>query len=68
MNFIIEHGALILSFLLALSEVLALIPAVKSNSIFGLIVGFMKSIKDSVATKPEVEAPKSEESKSEEQK
>lgn len=41
-NFIIEHQIVILAFLLALSELLALIPGIKSNSIFQLIVNGIK--------------------------
>lgn len=40
-----EHQVVILAFALALSEVLALIPAIKANSIFQLIVELMKKLK-----------------------
>jgi hypothetical protein len=42
MELIIAHKVEILALLLSLSEVLALIPSLKSNSIFQLIVGFVK--------------------------
>ena len=38
---ILANKAVILTFLVALSEVLALIPGVKSNSIFELVVGVL---------------------------
>jgi len=39
-----ENLALIVGALLALSEVLAFIPSIKSNSIFQLIVNTLKSL------------------------
>ncbi len=45
MQFIIDHKAVILGALLAMSEALALIPAVKANSIFEMIVGFLQKLK-----------------------
>lgn len=45
MQFIQENSVVLLSAALALSEVLALIPAVKSNSIFQLIFGWLKKTK-----------------------
>lgn len=40
--FIIANKAVILGFLFALSELLALIPSIKANSIFEGIVGLIK--------------------------
>jgi len=45
MSFIIENKAVVLGALLALSEVLALIPSLKANSIFELIVGILFKLK-----------------------
>lgn len=45
MSFIIENKAVVLGALLALSEVLALIPSLKANSIFELIVGILIKLK-----------------------
>ena len=45
MAFIIEHKVVILGALLAMSEVLALIPSVKANSIFELIVDLLAKLK-----------------------
>ncbi len=42
MNFLADNLTLILGVLLGLSEVLALIPGIKSNSIFQLIVDIIK--------------------------
>jgi hypothetical protein len=44
MAFIQEHYVAILIALLSVSEVLALIPALKANSIFQLIIGIIKSL------------------------
>lgn len=44
LDLIINHKVEILSGLLALSEVLALIPGVKSNSIFQLMVNSLKKL------------------------
>jgi hypothetical protein len=44
MEIIVAHKTEILVFLLALSELLAVIPSVKSNSIFQLAVGLIKKI------------------------
>jgi hypothetical protein len=41
-DFLSKHGIEILAFLLALSEALALIPGIKSNSIFQLIYNLLK--------------------------
>ncbi len=48
MEFILANKVVILGFLLALSEVLALVPGVKSNSVFELILNLLKSAKDAV--------------------
>ena len=45
MQFLIENKAVILGAALAISEVLALIPSVKSNSIFELVFGWLKKSK-----------------------
>lgn len=47
MGFIIENKLEILVALLAISESLALIPGIKANSVFQLIVNFLKDVKDS---------------------
>lgn len=44
MAWIIEHKSVVLGALLALSELLAVIPGVQANSIFQLIVNGLKSI------------------------
>lgn len=44
MAWLIANWAIIASVLLGLSEVLALIPGIKSNSIFQLIVNGLKAI------------------------
>ena len=44
MELVLSHKVEILAFLLALSELLALIPSVKSNSIFQLGVNLIKKI------------------------
>lgn len=44
MDVIIAHKTEILALLLAISELLAAIPAVKANSIFQLCVGLIKKI------------------------
>jgi hypothetical protein len=41
-NFIVTNKAAILAFLVATSEVLALIPGVKQNSIFEVVVDVLK--------------------------
>lgn len=43
MQFIIENKALILGALFAISEVLALIPSIKSSGVFDLIYRALKS-------------------------
>ena len=45
MQFIVENKAVILGALFAISEVLALFPNVKSNSIFQLVVNTIKTLK-----------------------
>ena len=45
MQFIIEHKEILLGAALAISEILALIPSVKSNSIFQLLFGWLKKSK-----------------------
>jgi hypothetical protein len=44
MEVILQNQVVVLAFLLALSEVLALIPSVKANSIFQLAVLLLKKI------------------------
>jgi hypothetical protein len=44
MEVIFENQVIILAFLLSLSEVLALIPSIKANSIFQLAVMLLKKI------------------------
>lgn len=43
MTFIIANQTSILVALLAISEVLAAIPKIKANSIFGVVVGLIKT-------------------------
>jgi hypothetical protein len=56
MNELMEKLPMILAVLLGISEALAHIPSVKSNSVFQMVVNMMKKIK-------EVMSPKKEESK-----
>lgn len=42
-SFVVGHQLELLSFALGLSELLAILPGVKSNSIFQLIVNLIKS-------------------------
>lgn len=58
---VIEHKAEILFVLLSMSECLALIPAVKSNSIFQLVVNGIKKLSEKFPAGKE--EPKSEEPK-----
>lgn len=51
MEFIVANKEVILVFLLALSEVLGLIPSIKANSIFGLVVGALKKFKEVLTPK-----------------
>lgn len=44
MDIVLAHKTEILVFLLALSELLAVIPAIKANSIFQLAVGLIKKV------------------------
>lgn len=53
MDIINEHGLMLLTVLLALSEALALVPVVKANSVFQLIVNILKTLKGLVS-KPSV--------------
>ena len=46
MQFIIDHKLELIAFCLALSEALALIPSIQSNSIFQLIVNGLKKLKE----------------------
>jgi hypothetical protein len=52
--FTTENILIILGALLALSEVLALIPGIKSNSVFQLIVNIVKKVKEFISPKPNV--------------
>jgi len=45
MDVLVNHQSEILLFLLAASELLALIPSVKANSLFQLAVNLLKSLK-----------------------
>ena len=44
MEFVLANKFEIVVALLAISEVLASVPAIKANSVFGLIVGILKSV------------------------
>ena len=44
MGLVLSHKVEILGFLWALSEVLALVPSVKSNSVFQLVVQLLKKV------------------------
>jgi hypothetical protein len=44
MEVIVANKVVVLGFLFALSEVLALIPSVKSNSVFQLVVNVLKKV------------------------
>lgn len=44
MEVILANKVVILGFMLALSEVLALIPSVKANSVFEMVVGVVKKL------------------------
>jgi hypothetical protein len=44
MEVVIANKVVILGFLFALSEVLALIPSIKSNSVFQLVVNVLKKV------------------------
>jgi hypothetical protein len=45
MQFIIDNKVIFLGVALAISEALSLIPSVKANGIFQLIVGWLRNIK-----------------------
>jgi hypothetical protein len=45
MEFLNENKVVLLAFLFSLSEVLALIPSIKSNSVFQLVYNGMKKLK-----------------------
>lgn len=51
MNWIMDNRVVILAFLFTLSEALALIPAVKANSVFQLIFSFLEKEKPPAALK-----------------
>ena len=42
MNFVVENWTVIATALFAVSEVLALIPSIKANSLFQIVTGFLK--------------------------
>jgi len=44
MEFIIANKVVLLAFAFALSEVLAIIPSIKANSVFQLAANFLKKI------------------------
>lgn len=44
MEVVVANKVAILGFLFALSEVLALIPSIKSNSVFTLVVNVLKKV------------------------
>lgn len=47
-DFVMSHKVVILSVLFVLSEGLALIPAIKANSVFQLMFGWLKKEKDAL--------------------
>ena len=51
MAFITENWAVIVGFLLALSELLALIPKVKANSVFQLALNILKKASEKLEVK-----------------
>ena len=51
MEVIIANKEAILIFLLALSEVLAIVPSIKANSIFQLVVAGLKKVKEVIIPK-----------------
>jgi hypothetical protein len=51
MAWLSENLVLILTILLGLSETLAMIPAIKANSVFEMIVGALRQIKALVSPK-----------------
>jgi hypothetical protein len=46
---IVANKVVIVSALLAISELLALVPGVKANSVFQLVVGALKKVKDVIS-------------------
>lgn len=46
---IVANKLVIVSALLAISELLALVPGIQSNSIFQLVVGALKKVKDVIS-------------------
>lgn len=54
MDFINANGKVILAVLLGLSEVLGMIPAIKANGIFQLVVNVLKKLKDVLTPAPKV--------------
>lgn len=44
MDLIIENKAIVFGLLFAISEVLALVPSIKSNSVFTLVVNVLKKV------------------------
>jgi hypothetical protein len=44
MEVVVANKVVILGFLFALSEILALIPSIKSNSVFTLVVNVLKKV------------------------
>lgn len=52
-NFMAANQVVIIGALLAISEVLGLIPSVKSNSIFEIIVGVLQKLVPTKAATPE---------------
>lgn len=49
MEVIVANKEIVLGLLLALSEVLALVPQVKANSVFQLVAGLLKKAKEVIA-------------------
>jgi hypothetical protein len=49
MEVIIANKEVVLGLLWALSEVLALVPQVKANSVFQLVVGILKKVKEVIS-------------------
>jgi hypothetical protein len=55
MVWLYANWALIVSALFAVSELLALIPAVKSNSVFQLVYNALKGMKEKILPRPPVQ-------------
>lgn len=51
-TFILANKALVLGVLLAVSELLAVVPSVQANSVFQLVVGALKKAKEVVTPTP----------------